>query len=470
MWSSVDRPESLAAALRAWSAADASTRLVAGGTDLVVEQQRGVHPARRLIDLTSLEKELKYVRRTGDVFALGALATHNDVLASSDLVRDALPLAQACIEVGAPQIRARGTIVGNLVTASPANDTIAPLLALDANVAIASIAGERVVRLDEFYPSFRRTALRAGEIVREIRFDALTDVRRGVFLKLGLRRAQAISIVDVAIVLEIERGRASNARVALGCVAPTVIRVREVEQMLQGATLDEEAISIVSRRAADAVSPIDDLRSSAQYRRDAVAALVARALELLASGSEREGFPASPVLLETPADRRDPRAPAAGRVVASINGETRELPTAMRSTLLDALRDVGCTGVKEGCAEGECGACTVWLDGRAVMACLVPAAQAHGAEIVTIEGLAGESELHPLQQAYIARGAVQCGFCIPGMLMAGAKLLDEREAPTREDCQVAISGNLCRCTGYRKILDAMEEAAVERTHPHEVPA
>lgn len=470
MWSLVDRPESWASALRAWGAADASTRLVAGGTDLVVEQQRGVRPAQRLIDLTSLESELKYVRRSGATFALGALATHNDVLASEELLRAALPLAQACIEVGAPQIRARGTIVGNLVTASPANDTIAPLLALDAQVVIASSAGERIVALHDFYPGFRQTVLQRGEIVREVRFDALTERRRGIFLKLGLRRAQAISVIDVAVVVDFDGVRTSNARVALGCVAPTVVRLREIEELLAGATLDEEVIGIVSARAADAIAPIDDLRSSAGYRRNAVAALVARALETLASGRERDGFPASPILLQTPVKARGRRTLDDRQVVATVNGRARELPTAMRTTLLDALRDVGCTGVKEGCAEGECGACTVWLDGSAVMACLVPAAQAHGASVVTIEGLAGESELHPLQQAYIERGAVQCGFCIPGMLMAGAKLLDERESPTRAECQVAISGNLCRCTGYRKILDAMEEAALERTHPHVVPA
>ncbi|MDQ3044346.1 MAG: (2Fe-2S)-binding protein [Chloroflexota bacterium] len=161
--------------------------------------------------------------------------------------------------------------------------------------------------------------------------------------------------------------------------------------------------------------------------------------------------------------------PFRGIIQTTINGERHGLPNAASKTLLNALReDAGLTGAKEGCAEGECGACTVWLNGQAVMACLVPAPQAHNATVTTIEGLAATSEhpsgLHPLQQAFIDTGAVQCGFCIPGMLMAGAKLLAERPNPETNAAQIALSGNLCRCTGYRKIFDAVlaarEPAAV----------
>ena len=144
----------------------------------------------------------------------------------------------------------------------------------------------------------------------------------------------------------------------------------------------------------------------------------------------------------------------------TVNGATYEASTDVRRSLLSFLRDtLGLTGTKEACAEGECGACSILLDGRLVASCLIFAVEAHGKTITTVEGLARPGAPHPLQQAFVAHGAVQCGFCIPGMLLAAQALLDQTARPTEAEIRHAISGNLCRCTGYQKIVQAIAVAA-----------
>lgn len=144
-----------------------------------------------------------------------------------------------------------------------------------------------------------------------------------------------------------------------------------------------------------------------------------------------------------------------------VNGEDYTLNIDENMRLLDLLRDeLGLLGAKEGCGEGECGACTIIMDGEAVNSCLVMAFQADGANVLTIEGLEKNGEIHPIQQAFIDAGAVQCGYCTPGMIMSVKALLDKNPNPIREEIREGISGNLCRCTGYNKIVDAAELARV----------
>ncbi len=152
-------------------------------------------------------------------------------------------------------------------------------------------------------------------------------------------------------------------------------------------------------------------------------------------------------------------------ITLTVNETTHTLTTLPNRTLLDILReDLGLTGAKNGCESGECGACTVLMNGAAVNACLVLAGQADGCAVETIEGLSKSGQLHPIQQAFVDAGAVQCGFCIPGMVMASKALLDHNLQPQEEDIRQALAGNICRCTGYTKIIQAVQMAAEELRH------
>jgi aerobic carbon-monoxide dehydrogenase small subunit len=147
-------------------------------------------------------------------------------------------------------------------------------------------------------------------------------------------------------------------------------------------------------------------------------------------------------------------------IMLKVNGEERVVVVEPRQTLLEILRnDLGLTGTKEGCGNGNCGTCTVLLDGKAVSSCLVLAVEAEGQEITTIEGLAQAGKIHPLQQAFIEEGAIQCGFCSPGMILTAKAFLDSNPHPTEAQIRQAISGNLCRCTGYDKIVRAITKVA-----------
>jgi len=442
-------------------------RVVAGATDLILEIERGVRKGiDTLIDITRIPG-LDRIWLDQGIIHLGPLVTHNHCAASDVIIERAYPLARAAWEVGAPQIRNRGTVAGNIITASPANDTITPLMALGAKVTLLSQRGERVVPLEDFYTGVRKTVMQPDEILVDISFPSMSPRQRGTFIKLGLRRAQAISVVNVAIVLTMDGNRVEQAVVTLGAVAPTIIHAREAEAFLVGKILDEKVIAAAGQLAMEAAQPIDDIRGSAAYRREMVRVCTMRGLRALAKGEEKSDYPQRPVLLWGRQFRGQvPQLPKSAQhtdstpIVTRINGKEYTFTTGQDKTLLRLLREeAGLIGTKEGCAEGECGACTVFLDGMAVMSCLVPAPRAHGAEIVTIEGLAREGQLHPVQQAFIEAGAVQCGYCTPGFVMSAAKLLEERPRPSRDEIRQAISGNLCRCTGYYAIISAIDRAA-----------
>lgn len=473
MWREYINATSVEQVLKVLAERGDRTRVVAGGTDLILELERGVRTGiDTLIDITRIPGLEQIVLDEDDVIHLGPMVTHNHCVASKLLVERAFPLAVAAHEVGAPQIRNRGTVAGNLITASPANDTIPPLMALGAWVVLESARGRRRVALKEFYTGVRGTVMQPDEMLVDIAFPAMKVNQRGTFIKLGLRRAQAISVVNVALLLTMEEERVTQAAITLGSIAPTIVRAPEAEAALHGQRLGEEVVVQAAQLAMTAARPIDDVRASAVYRRAMVRVCTARALRAVAQGEERSSLPTRPVLLwGSDFDGRAPSLPgeshhqAGTPIETRINGQPATFTSGQDKTLLRLLREeAGLTGTKEGCAEGECGACTVFLDGMAVMSCLVPAPRAHYAEIVTVEGLGSNGQLHPVQKAFVSAGAVQCGYCTPGFVMSAVKLLEERPAPDRGEIQQAITGNLCRCTGYYKILQAIEEAAQEVGH------
>lgn len=465
MWQEYINASSIDEVIHVLNEKKEKARIVAGATDLILELERGVRTGiETLVDITRIPNLDRISLDEDDIIHLGPLVTHNHCAASKLLRERALPLARAAWEVGAPQIRNRGTVAGNLITASPANDTITPLMALGARVELASAKGRRWVALKDFYTGVRKTVMQADEMLVDIAFPAMKNSQRGAFVKSGLRRAQAISVVNAAVILDLEEGRVKSAAITLGAVAPTIIHASQAEAWLKDRELTDENIAEAARLAQQEARPIDDLRGSAAYRSEMVRVVVLRGLRAILHGQEQAGMPSEPVLLW---GTRTGSSTFEGQVShphqpiqTKINGQTYTFTTGHEKTLLRLLReDAGLTGTKEGCAEGECGACTVYLDGKAVMACLVPAPRAHGAEIVTVEGLAEGERLHPVQAAFVEAGAVQCGYCTPGFVMSAAKLLEERPHPSREEIEYALTGNLCRCTGYYKIVAAIEAAS-----------
>ncbi|MCJ7694460.1 MAG: FAD binding domain-containing protein [Anaerolineaceae bacterium] len=451
-----------------------NTRIIAGGTDLMLELERGLRPEiQNLVDISRVPGLDKIWECEQEYIHIGPMVTHNDIVASKLIRKKGFPLFQACWQVGSPQIRNRGTVAGNLVTGSPANDTITPLIGLNAILTLSSSSGNRELPLSEFYLGVRKTVLRSDEYLSEIKFKGLLQNQRGLYIKSALRRAQAISVVNACVILSLDGNYVKEASITMGAVAPTIIHASKAENYLINKDLSDEVIEQVSKLAGESAKPISDIRGSGNYRSYTIMVIIHNALISLRSDKYKESFPDEPILLSVPAkgNASTDKEWNNREIVTTINNKVYSFESGLNKNLLWLIREkAGLSGTKEGCGEGECGACTIHMDGKAVMSCLVPAPRAHGAQITTIEGVQEGDNLHPLQQAFIDYGAVQCGFCTPGFVMSGVKLLEEKENPTQDDVKQAITGNLCRCTGYYKIVQAIEAASISSVNSVEKPS
>ena len=298
MWNRYQNATRMDEVLEALAKFGERSRIVAGGTDLLLELERGIRDGIDiLIDVTRISGLERITLDQENNIHIGPLVTHNHCVASKLIQEHAFPLAQAAWLVGAPQIRNRGTIAGNLITASPANDTITPLTALGAVITLKSISGERVIPIEDFYLGVRKTVMEPGEMLVDISFPALNGHQKGTFLKLGLRQAQAISVINVAVILSTHEDIVDRASITLGAVAPKIVHAVDAERFLISKSLSVDVIENAAKLAVEAATPIDDIRGSAAYRREMVRVLTGRGLRALKNGVEREQFPIDPVLL-----------------------------------------------------------------------------------------------------------------------------------------------------------------------------
>ncbi len=462
MWKNYHMPESVEQVIDLLHQADSQTKIIAGGTDLMVEIRDGKWDGLEDVIDISRVRDLDGIYQDEDgLVHIQANVTHNDIL-RSDLIRQtASPLYQACYRVSSPQLRNRATVVGNLVTASPANDTIPPLMAMDASLILVSARGKRQIRLNEFYTGLRKTIKMPDELVHEIVFKPLKTSQRGSFIKQALRKTQAIATLNCCVIVDLQGDLIVDAAVTMGSVAPTVIHSPAAEEFLKGMMLNAETARRASELAALDTRPITDVRGGADYRQYMMQVIAEDALMELVENRQDTKVPLNPVTLSEGAKwQAIPNGEwDQAHIETTINGQPLQFSGDFNGTLLNFVRErVGYSGPKPGCEEGECGACTMYLDGKAVVSCLVPAPRAHMATITTIEGLAEDGQLHPVQTEFINHGAVQCGYCTPGFVMAAAKMMEEKPHPTEDEIKDAISGNLCRCTGYYKIIQAIEAA------------
>ena len=462
---------SLADACEVLSEHGAEARVLAGGTDLLIELRRRPQKAPKVVLDISRIAELGGIAESDGVIRVGPLVTHAELMWSEALRKFAPFLGAAGAAIGSPQVRVRGTVGGNIMNAAACADTVPPLIALGATVTLRSKAGQRDLPLADLFVRPYETKARPDELLTAVRFPKPEPEARSAFIKLGRRNALSISRLSVAAVLQIgQDGRIAAARIVPGAAFPTWKRVPEAEQMLVGEMPGEKLFAAAGQKVSEEMIKATGRRWSTEYKEPVIAVLVRRALQECATGALKES-PAGRAELCTPASTKPPlrggvsqrsaRPTLAVRISTTINGRLQTLSVPARLSLLDLLRDhLGLTGTKCGCEIGECGACTVLLDGQPVNSCLVPAPQVDGRQVLTVEGLAQNGKLHPLQESFLDHDAVHCGFCTPGMLLSAKALLDWNPRASETEIRSAISGNLCRCTGYQQIVEAVRKAAV----------
>ncbi|WP_338033613.1 FAD binding domain-containing protein [Intrasporangium chromatireducens] len=478
-------PDSVEAAVAVLTEVGHDGKVLAGGQSLIPMLNMRLASPAHLVDINAIAG-LDQVEVSDEWVRVGALVRHAALERDQDAYA-ALPLLrQALLNVAHPAIRNRGTTVGSIAHADAAGEMPTVLALCDGVVEVAGPSGSREVPWGEFFLGPLETSLDESELSVGVRFRRFGPGMRTAFLESARRHGDyALAGVGVAVTLD-EGGTVSGAKVGFVSVTdvPAVLDVSDAVSGVEvadggafGRRLDD-----VAERVRNFVEPESDIHASADYRRMLVTELTRRALiQAVADSGAHEPPPArgsnSWFLTErSGAPVSSPPNTAfgeSGRVTVRVNGKERSATVEPRRLLSDFLRhDLRLTGTHVGCEHGVCGACTVLVDGQPMRSCLMFAVSAQGHEVTTVEGLCDAPDardredgtrMNSVQQAFTECHGLQCGFCTPGFLTTISAFLDENPKPTEDEAREAISGNLCRCTGYQNIVKSVLRASELRT-------
>ena len=481
-------PNTLGEALDRLAELGYSGKILAGGQSLVPAMNFRLSQPAALVDLNNIP-DLFYIRAAADGGVLIGAMTRTSTVEQDPLIAQRAPLLTESVpHIAWAQIRNRGTFGGNVAHADPAGHLPAITVALNARYHIRGKRSDRWLSGDEFFVGAFTTALEPDEMLVEVALPPMPP-RSGWSYKQAARQAGAEAMVGAAAVVALdEQGRCRQARLSYVSVGEVPPVAQAAAEALIGQIPTAEAIRAAAEAAATAdVDPGEDIHATGEYRRHLVRSLTRQALteafDRAKNGSSVLGIRDSRGHTEGAANTQYPtpalapkqsagasvsntqyrRTEATGRILqisVTVNGTRYERSVEPRLLLSDFIRhELGLTGTHVGCEHGVCGTCTVLLDGQSVRSCLTFAVQAHGHDVRTVEGLGTIDMLHPLQEAFRDAHGLQCGFCTPGFLMTLVPYLEHNPNPTEQEIRQAISGNLCRCTGYQHIVDAVKLAA-----------
>jgi xanthine dehydrogenase iron-sulfur cluster and FAD-binding subunit A len=471
-------PRSLVEALDRVAQFGYSAKILAGGQSLIPAMNYRLAQPAALVDLNNVA-ELFYIRPATDGGVTIGAMTRTSTVERDPLVAQRAPLlAETIPHIAWPQIRNRGTFGGNIAHADPAGHLPAIAVVLNGRYHVRSKRADRWLNSDEFFVAAFTTALEPDELLVEVTLPPMPP-RSGWSYRQAARQAGAEAMVGAAALVSLdERGRCSQARIACVSVGETPALAQRAARTLLGQAPTAAAIEAAAVAAATSdVDPGEDIHATADYRRHLVRTLTRQALteafERAKTGDwglgtrnlglgirdseNRAGLANPQSAIRNPQSAiPNPQSP----ITVTVNGTRYERTVEPRLLLSDFIRhELGLTGTHVGCEHGVCGTCTVLLDGQPVRSCLTFAVQAHGHDVRTVEGLGTMDRLSPLQEAFRDAHALQCGFCTPGFLMTLTPFLEQNPNPTEEQIRQALSGNLCRCTGYQHIVGAVKLAA-----------